>query len=461
MGFSYKFLIVLAAACACLWTLASRQRLKTGLIAWVCSFGLGYRTIHVTATYAIHPSELMLWGVFMLALGEMPHAKQRMFKTPAWVWLFAGFWLWGFIAAIPENGPYGRVPWGTMFSEFRDFLLVLPLGVVAVAAMTKKDSWKLALTAFFAVGTWTAATGALEYFFPGVVRLFPSFMANPDPLTAADGFARASFSFWGGPNATFVVVLCTPIAIALWQWHGQVWRRALIVLAVSVQILGIYIGGYRSMWLTMGIEIVLWTLIMRGPGWSTVVLTSATASLQLFSEVTHNRASSLGAILQGHATDSSGIERWSRITDTWQTLWKCPWGVGWGGAGWVHCDFLQIAANLSLLAGLLFALAYLHTLLRLARTVVFRVKQREARQLGVSLLLSFVAAGGLLLTQGVEVLPQMALPVWFVWVLVEIWMQHLRYRGGMNVSAGYLRSTTNFQLRRNRPAYAGVRPLGG
>ena len=38
-------------------------------------------------------------------------------------------------------------------------------------------------------------------------------------------------------------------------------------------------------------------------------------------------------------------------------------------------------------------------------------------------MLSFIAVGGLLALQGVEVLPQMMLPVWFVWSMVEIWLR--------------------------------------
>jgi hypothetical protein len=37
--------------------------------------------------------------------------------------------------------------------------------------------------------------------------------------------------------------------------------------------------------------------------------------------------------------------------------------------------------------------------------------------------LSFVAVGGLLGLQGVEVLPQMVLPVWFVWSMIEVWLR--------------------------------------
>jgi hypothetical protein len=38
-------------------------------------------------------------------------------------------------------------------------------------------------------------------------------------------------------------------------------------------------------------------------------------------------------------------------------------------------------------------------------------------------MLSFIAVGGLLATQGVQVLPQLMLPVWFVWALIEVWLR--------------------------------------
>jgi hypothetical protein len=43
--------------------------------------------------------------------------------------------------------------------------------------------------------------------------------------------------------------------------------------------------------------------------------------------------------------------------------------------------------------------------------------------LGFSLFLSFIAVGGLLAVEGVEVLPQLILPVWFVWAMVEVWLR--------------------------------------
>jgi hypothetical protein len=218
------------------------------------------------------------------------------------------------------------------------------------------------------------------------------------------------------------------------------------------------------MWLTLGIEVVLWAFMVHGPIWGTSILVPTAASLQFLSQTAHGRTSTLIAILRGHPVDTSGMDRLARITDAWHTILKNPLGVGWAGAGWVHSDFLQVAANLGVIAGAIFVLAYLHTLVRMIYMVLFSVRQRETSHLGLAILLSFLSAGGLLMVQGVEVLPQTALPVWFVWVIAEIWLQRMRQIGGMRkeyVSAGYLGSTANFQLRWDRPRHAGVGPMGG
>jgi hypothetical protein len=89
----------------------------------------------------------------------------------------------------------------------------------------------------------------------------------------------------------------------------------------------------------------------------------------------------------------------------------------------VHSDFIQVGANLGLLAGLIFFGGYLYTLARLLRRVLSEPRTDGQGDFGVSLLLAYISAGGILATQGVEVLPQLVLPVWFVWVLVEVWLQ--------------------------------------
>jgi hypothetical protein len=74
----------------------------------------------------------------------------------------------------------------------------------------------------------------------------------------------------------------------------------------------------------------------------------------------------------------------------------------------------------------LFLGAYVFTLGRLWRHVRTVFLPREQRMLGITLLLSFACAGIILATDANLELPQLILPIWFVWVLVEIWMRQIR-----------------------------------
>ena len=70
----------------------------------------------------------------------------------------------------------------------------------------------------------------------------------------------------------------------------------------------------------------------------------------------------------------------------------------------------------------------------------------EHGDLGFSLLLSFIAVGGLLGMEGVSVLPQLILPVWFIWVLVEVWLRQTADQPEVNEMVVALSSTPLRQL---------------
>jgi hypothetical protein len=89
----------------------------------------------------------------------------------------------------------------------------------------------------------------------------------------------------------------------------------------------------------------------------------------------------------------------------------------------VHSDFLQVAVNLGVIGGLIFFGGCLYTLLRLGRRLLPNLRNRQHGDLGLSLFLSFLAVLGILAMEGVTVLPQLVLPVWFVWALSEVWLR--------------------------------------
>jgi hypothetical protein len=155
-----------------------------------------------------------------------------------------------------------------------------------------------------------------------------------------------------------------------------------------------------------------------------VCLVVTVGGYQFVPEAGSQRALSGVEAIRGRPTDSSAKDRINRAQGALEQMFAAPLGNGWGGAGWVHSDFLQVGANLGLLGGLIFLGGYLYTLARISRRVLSEPRTDIQGDLGVTLLLSYVCAGGILATQGVEVLPQLVLPVWFVWVLVEVWLLH-------------------------------------
>jgi hypothetical protein len=412
--------------------------IQFGFVLWVLTLALGYRTFHWTSELVIHPSEILLW----ILLGSIC-VHRYLFSTtrltlPLWIWLMIPFWMLAWWPLIS-----GGARWDRMLNEFRNFLLLIPLMIVTTVVLQQRHNWRRLLLAFFAASTWIAVMGILEFWFSGVRNLFSSFMTIPTAGTI-EGFERAMFSFWGGPMATFVCALALPVAIVAVRWWRARWQRALIAGSSIAQGIAIYIGGYRSIWLFVVIELLLACLLClkrQRVIAAAVCLVITLGGYQFIPQAGSRRALSGIEAMRGHPTDSSSKDRINRAQGALDQMISAPLGNGWSAAGWVHSDFIQVGANLGLLGGLIFLGGYLYTLGRMLRRVVIEPRTGGEGDLGVTLLLAFVSAGGILATQGVEVLPQLVLPVWFVWVLVEVWL-------AQPVTArAYAKASTNFQNR--------------
>jgi hypothetical protein len=278
--------------------------------------------------------------------------------------------------------------------------------------------------------------GVVEYWFPAVEKIFPAFIRAAKPEVTADGFVRGQFSFWGGSQATFICVLALPGAIFLTAlWRGWI-RRMAIVAGAVVQLMAIYIGGYRSVWFVLLIQ-VLAACVLRlkkhGVAVALLVLVVAVGGYQFIPNTNERLITGLAA-LRGNPIDHSAQDRKERALEAVNGIIESPFGRGWSSAGWVHSDFLQVAANLGIIAGLIFLAGYFYTLMRIVREMPTWLRATAQGDLGLSLLLSFVGAGGLLAMQGVEVLPQMVLPVWFTWSLVDIWLRQTSEAPGLSYS---------------------------
>jgi hypothetical protein len=407
---------------AALVVLGGEAGVQFGFVLWALSMAIGYRTIEYSKDLRIHPAEVLLWLLFGIILAHRRWIAESKLSLPIWVWLSIPFWMLGWWPLV-----VGDANWAAMFSEFKCFLMLIPLFIVAQIVLREKSIWRYVLTAFFIASTWVALMGVLEYWVPSVTKIFPAFIQNATPEPTADGFIRAQFSFWGNPNATFLCVLSFPFAVVLLRWWHKLALRLVVVTATVLQLVAIYIGGYRSLWLMVVIQMAAACMLgLRKRGLAVALLCIAVAAVGYqFIPKTEERMITTIAVLKGAPTDHSGQVRMDRAAAAIDDTLRSPFGGGWHSAGWVHSDFLQVAANLGIIPALIFVAGCLYTFWKLVVAVKTdaRFAHGEGGELGFSLLLAFIPVGGLLATQGVQVLPQLMLPVWLVWALVEVWLR--------------------------------------
>lgn len=420
MDFSFQTFLYLVLGAAAAWVFVKGgSGTRDGFFFSIGTLALGYRTLHVTSHLSIHPAEVLLWATFLLMAvsRESSPSKGALPRLPGWVKVFWVFWLWGLLL----GWEYER-PWDVMFSEFKNFLVLVPLFLVARNVLADRRAWAATQWVFFGTGTLVGFLGVLEYAFPDLVEAIPGFAANPYASPELGGFERATFSFYGAPVATFMLVMTAPLAVSLWRSRPHPYLKPGILVAVFFQLAGIYVGGHRSMWLILMVQAAVWVLLYYGPAMSLLSLVPSFLVYTYVPETATERFLTLVSALQGNVVDSSAENRWNMAAGAWNTALEFPWGLGWGGAGWPHNDYLQVAVNMGMVAGAWFLVTSVVTLYRLWRMQGFRTK-KDPDPLALALLLAFIGALGILASQGVQRLAQLVMPVWVVWVLVEIWFE--------------------------------------
>jgi len=420
-GPSYKEVIIaLGGLIAAVIIFGRELGVRYGFVLWVLTLILGYRTVAITPELAIHPSEILLWLLLVCILAQRRLVYSARLRFPIWLWLLIPFWVLAWWPTIT-----GGIPWDRMLNEFRNFLLLVPLMIVTAVVLKRERYWRYLLVAFFFASSAIALMGILEYWFPVVIKVFPAFVTKVKPSITEEGFARAQFSFWGGPPATFICVLALPAAIVMTQWWRRWWQCALTIFGSVLQILAIYIGGYRSVWLILIVQVLVACVLRlrkQGAIVALLCLVIAVGGFELIPRTTERAISGISA-LQGNPTDSSATGRKNRALKAVERTVDAPFGTGWSSAGWTHSDFLQVAVNLGVIAGIIFFGGCLYTLVRLGRLYLTKLRNGQQGDLGLSIFVSFIAVLGLLATEGVTVLPQLVLPVWFLWALSEVWLR--------------------------------------
>ncbi len=471
---TYQDMITGLAAVAVVIILIQKRGLEIGFFIWILAFSLGYRTVRVSAplivdqlanggqlsqdylstgqtpNIVLHPLFLVIFLLLGLILLQRAVNWQVriVWLIPIPVIVFSFFWIWGWV-----RGTEAGTNWVLMFYDIVPFLMIAPIFIVTASLLSKRSLWKPAFLYFFLSGTIIALIGFLEVMFPSITHIIPGFStADQSFYVAQDGFQRATFTFWGHPGAAFIVAITMPAIIPLWSWYKQSGRRVILLACLIMSATGVYIAGWRSLWLSM-LLVTVGLLLLRGNWMRALFLVLALAVIYTFLPAqTQKRAESLFSAFQGNYEDHSAAERAGRSQIAISQILDEPLGLGWAGAGWVHDDFLQITANLGIIAGILFVLWYLTTLIRISRAFYEVPDPSKLALVGM-----FMIGGLLLLTQPMIVLPQYVTPIWFAWALVETKLRQVAEQKvdyGTNKANG---AYSNLQLSNSPARMPGIR----
>ncbi|MFZ5919797.1 MAG: O-antigen ligase family protein [Chloroflexota bacterium] len=401
-----------------------RTGILTGFTIWILLFSLGIRQVHLTTHLALHPLMILIVIMFFLVIvyqksrnqGSIPWPFSPMFSV------FSLFWLWGWVTGLM----WGRA-WDIMLSEFLNFLVIFPIFVVTAYVLKEERAWKHVVLAFFIAGVIIAFLGATESRLSFMQSLLPGFLNDKSFTTTLtpEGFLRPAFAFFDTTIATIICALSVPMILPLWNWYRLAPARILLLLGLIIQLYGIYISGTRAAWLMVFVAfgLTLFLRLSRRNAVATIfVLLVLALSYRFIPDTAIRRSTSVIDTLQGKTRESSVLERQRRYQYAMQLAIDNPLGVGWGGAGWVGSDFIQVTANLGVVAGLLFLGWYISSLWHIWQFC----RTFPDDPLVFGLFLCFVGAGINLAIDGVEVITAFAVPVWFVCAMVEIRSRQLK-----------------------------------
>lgn len=387
--------------------------LRFGYVMWIMLMALGYRTAEISRFIRIHPLTLFITALFLILLiNKITHNREGIrFFIPRPLLLFCLLVLWGFFLAWSAGTSLEAA-----LMLMINFMLLLPIFVVTRQIVRAQADWRLVISSFFGVGVLIALMGLIEIIFPDIVNVLPGFVSQAG-ISGLDqfGFGRAGFSFFGSPVATFICALALPFAFILHRWYTQPISHVLITGGVVLLLLGIYFGGYRSMWLTTGAVVLTMFLFSRNLARLSLVVLLTVGVYALTPEAGQERFLSLVSAAEGDFQDGSTLKRFERAEDTAAIFFQYPLGQGLFTARWTHSDILQIAADMGVMGLVIFAFWFLDTLFRLVR-----LYWRTKHLLDLALIGAMLVTMSVLIFQTVTVLAQLVVPFWFVWALAAV-----------------------------------------
>lgn len=410
----YRVPIIAVIAFVIITALAAGRRMWEPIFYfWILLFALGFRTYHLTLNLSIHPLDLVLGFLFLtLFLPYVIHHQFPSFDLPDIAWGFALFCIWGIVRGLQLGTP-GDIILAELLPVVEVFLIFFVIKeLVVVRGQWKRIGACLAIVCFY-----VTSLGIVEYYIPSAVAPLRAFFSQSIYTTTSEGVVRAAFSFWGSPVVAQVLVLLLPMLFAQFYWWKGNIQRLFLLVTISLTFVAVIISGYRSVWFLAIVVTLLYFILRRDWLWLILLAIGFSALTAILPPEVVTRTDNL--LQMGFYADSSAYTRLTRIEDAWNLFLKEPLlGQGWGGSGWAHSDLLQIAANLGGIALFLFVLWFCSVFFRLVRVYLSSVDVWIWQE-SVALVTFLAAFAITLVIQASVVLPQMILPMWFLFALAD------------------------------------------
>ncbi len=329
--FRYLLFLALLVAVFAIVALGGRKALQFGFVVWIWAIILGYRTIHLTSSFSLHPLMIILALLFVNLLFLLKSEQGTRLRLPRLLWVFGAFWLWGFIPGIMRG-----LSWSDMLSEALNFFLLIPLFMIILYLSKEPGFWKSATLTFLGAGSVIALLGTLEFYSPQFRSFLPGLIeTNMEGLASTSGqFIRASYAIFGTALAVIISALSLPMIALVYKFYRGKMAVFFGLVLFAILAVGIYISGTRNAWLMTFVAILL--LAYFSIGWVGLVVTAVLGGILyrfLPAGVGNLMFSLTTPLATGQVLDSSLQVRIGRQQDAFALLLQNPLGLGWSGAG--------------------------------------------------------------------------------------------------------------------------------
>lgn len=411
--FGFRELAILFAAflMALLILVPNKQMLDFAFGIWILSFGLGWRTIHITSQLSIHPSEILAYLIcFLVFAASLIQHRSLDFKLPIPILLLMGFGAIGILTALSAGAQPDLIA-----AEAKVWFALIPTYFAVKWLINDRNAWERAATLSILVVTYVACLGMLDFFAPNVSRSLSGQAGIDTNYVAVDyagySFQRVGFILYGNFTAGFFIF--TFFGLTLHRIIRNMRPKPAVALVygtfASIQVFAMYLSGFRGLWYAAVIFTLIYALFQRRVWVLVAAFIIAVPSLPSEFGVRFQ------SIFNPDYADSSQYDRFQRLNGAFDLIGQAPLtGVGWSGSGYVHSDLAQIGADLGLPALAVF-LFWIGTLLwqlfRLTRLGDWTAEYSRVLFATLSGLIVLFAGEGLIIWI------QLTLPVWFLFAL--------------------------------------------